>query len=108
MTVYFDELETRDPQQRERDLMARLPSLIQRAKEASGWARQLARIHAGAQRIDSSNTQAHPALITIPALARQHDFIVELAGRRPLRRGQAARRARALRSSRGTIGQAPR
>ena len=25
MTAYFDELETRDPQQRERDLMARLP-----------------------------------------------------------------------------------
>jgi len=47
MTVYFDELETRDPQQRERDLMARLPSLIQRAREAPGWARQLAQIHAG-------------------------------------------------------------
>ena len=47
MTAYFDELETRDPQQRERDLMARLPSLIERAKGAPGWARQLARIHAG-------------------------------------------------------------
>ena len=47
MTTYFDELETRDPQQRERELMARLPSLIERAKGAPGWARQLARIHAG-------------------------------------------------------------
>jgi len=47
MTVYFDELETRDPQQRERDLMARLPALIERAKGASGWARQLGPIHAG-------------------------------------------------------------
>ncbi len=47
MTAYFDELETRDPQQRERDLMARLPSLIERAKGAPGWARQLARIQAG-------------------------------------------------------------
>lgn len=70
--------------------------------------RRIPRIHASAQRIDSGNTQAHPALITIPALARQHDFIVELAGRRPLRRGQAACGARGLRSSRGTIGQAPR
>jgi phenylacetate-CoA ligase len=47
MTTYFDELETRDPQQRERELMARLPSLVERAKGAPGWARQLARIHAG-------------------------------------------------------------
>jgi phenylacetate-CoA ligase len=47
MTTYFDELETRDPQQRERALMARLPSLIERAKGAPGWARQLAQIHAG-------------------------------------------------------------
>ena len=47
MTTYFDELETRDPQQRERELMARLPSLIERAKGAPGWARPLARIHAG-------------------------------------------------------------
>jgi phenylacetate-CoA ligase len=47
MTVYFDELETRDPQQRERDLMARLPALIERAKGAPGWARQLGPIHAG-------------------------------------------------------------
>ncbi|MFL6718394.1 MAG: phenylacetate--CoA ligase family protein [Burkholderiaceae bacterium] len=47
MTTYFDQLETRDPQQRERALMARLPSLIERAKGAPGWARQLAQIHAG-------------------------------------------------------------
>jgi len=47
MTTYFDELETRDPQQRERELMARLPSLIQRAQGAPGWARQLRQIHAG-------------------------------------------------------------
>ncbi|WP_194715431.1 phenylacetate--CoA ligase family protein [Noviherbaspirillum soli] len=47
MTVYFDELETRDPQQRERDLMTRLPSLIERAKGAPGWARLLGHIDAG-------------------------------------------------------------
>lgn len=47
MTVYLDELETRDPQQRERDLMARLPLLIERAKGAPGWAKLLGQIHAG-------------------------------------------------------------
>lgn len=47
MSTYFDALETRDPQQRERDLMARLPQLIERAKSGSGWARRLYDVHAG-------------------------------------------------------------
>ncbi|MFS0756032.1 AMP-binding protein [Noviherbaspirillum sp. 1P10PC] len=47
MTAYFDALETRDPQQRERDLMTRLPSLVERAKGATGWARLLGDIDAG-------------------------------------------------------------
>jgi phenylacetate-CoA ligase len=38
----FDELEARDPEQRERDLMARLPGHIARALEAPGYARTLA------------------------------------------------------------------
>ena len=66
MTVYFDELETRDPQQRERDLMVRLPSLIQRAKEAPGWARQLAQIHAG-------DITSHAALAQLP-VTRKSDL----------------------------------
>jgi phenylacetate-CoA ligase len=37
----FDSLETRDPQTRERDLMARLPKLIAQAQTAPGWARIL-------------------------------------------------------------------
>jgi phenylacetate-CoA ligase len=41
MTDFFDSLETRDPQQRERDLMARLPHLVARAQTAPGWARIL-------------------------------------------------------------------
>jgi len=47
MTAYFDALETRDPQQRERDLMTRLPSLVERAKGAPGWTRLLGDIDAG-------------------------------------------------------------
>ena len=38
----LDALETRDPQERERDLMARLPQLVARAQGAPGWARILA------------------------------------------------------------------
>ncbi|HEY0847982.1 MAG TPA: AMP-binding protein [Noviherbaspirillum sp.] len=47
MTDYFDSLETRDPQQRERDLMARLPELVARAQTAPGWARILNGVNAG-------------------------------------------------------------
>jgi phenylacetate-CoA ligase len=38
MSNYFDELETRSPQDRERALMARLPRLVAHAQTAPGWA----------------------------------------------------------------------
>lgn len=38
MSNYFDELETRNPQDRERDLMTRLPRLVAHAQTAPGWA----------------------------------------------------------------------
>jgi phenylacetate-CoA ligase len=41
MADHLDTLETRDPQDRERDLMARLPQLISRAAAAPGWQRIL-------------------------------------------------------------------
>ena len=41
MSIYYDQRETRDPEQRETSLMAALPALIQRAKTAPGWARIL-------------------------------------------------------------------
>ena len=41
MADFLDSLETRDPQQRERELMAALPGLIERAQSAPGWARIL-------------------------------------------------------------------
>ena len=44
MSEFFDDLETRDPQARERDLFARLPAAIAHAMTAPGWARQLAGI----------------------------------------------------------------
>ena len=47
MSNYFDELETRNPQERERDLMARLPQLVAQAQTAPGWARILHGVTAG-------------------------------------------------------------
>lgn len=41
MADTYDSLETRDPEQRERSLMARLPGLVAAAQEAPGWARIL-------------------------------------------------------------------
>jgi phenylacetate-CoA ligase len=44
----LDHLETRDPQERERDLMRRLPVLVAQAQSAPGWARILHGIEAAA------------------------------------------------------------
>ena len=41
MTDFLDSLETRSPQERERELMARLPQLVARAQTAPGWGRIL-------------------------------------------------------------------
>jgi phenylacetate-CoA ligase len=46
MTDTFDALETRDPTIREQDLMSRLPTLIDHAQRASGWAHILTDVHA--------------------------------------------------------------
>ena len=48
MSDTLDALETRDPQEREQALMARLPQLVARAQTAPGWARILAGVDAGA------------------------------------------------------------
>jgi phenylacetate-CoA ligase len=46
MSDFLDSLEARDPQTRERDLMARLPQLIAQAQSAAGWARILDGVNA--------------------------------------------------------------
>jgi phenylacetate-CoA ligase len=43
----YDLLETRDPQVRERDLMAQLPKLVAHAQSTPGWARILGGVNAG-------------------------------------------------------------
>ena len=47
MSDTFDTLETREPQVRERDLMARLPELLAHAHTAPGWSRILRGVSAG-------------------------------------------------------------
>jgi phenylacetate-CoA ligase len=55
----LDDLETRDPGQRERDLMSRLPQLIARAQEAPGWARIL-------DGVDAAGVTSRAALAALP------------------------------------------
>src|SRR5687767_11479533 len=46
MSDHFDQLETRDPAERERDLMARLPGLVASALKAPGWVKHLSGVDA--------------------------------------------------------------
>jgi phenylacetate-CoA ligase len=62
----LDALETRDPAERERDLMARLPQLIARAQQAPGWARIL-------DGVDPRAVNSRAALAALP-LTRKADL----------------------------------
>jgi len=63
-SAHFDQLETRDPEQREIALFNMLPSLIQRAKElAPGWARHLADV-------DPREVTDRAALAKLPILRK--------------------------------------
>jgi phenylacetate-CoA ligase len=61
MRDYFDSLETRDPDERERDLLGRLPDLIALASSAPGWAAQLGGI-------DPNTITSRAALAKLPVL----------------------------------------
>ena len=69
MDDYFDSLETRDPEARERALLRRLPRLLARSIEgAPGWARHLAGIHPSA--VTSRARLAELPVLRKPDLAR--------------------------------------
>lgn len=59
MTDTLDSLEVRPPEQRERELMARLPHLVARAKAAAGWSRIL-------QDVNAADITSREALATLP------------------------------------------
>jgi phenylacetate-CoA ligase len=63
MSEYYDQLETRDPALRERDLMARLPALVAAALKAPGWAKHLAGV-------DAKNVTSREALAKLPVMRK--------------------------------------
>ena len=63
MPEFYDTLETRAPQAREGALLGRLPELISRARQAPGWAKQLAGV-------DAHRVTSRAALATLPVLRK--------------------------------------
>src|SRR5437868_4337461 len=61
MRDYFDSLETRDSDERERDLLGRLPDLTALALSAPGWAAQLSGL-------DPNTITSREALAKLPVL----------------------------------------
>ncbi|HEY1147744.1 MAG TPA: phenylacetate--CoA ligase family protein, partial [Pseudoduganella sp.] len=59
MADTLDSLETRPPEQRERELMARLPELVARAQTAPGWSRIL-------EGVDAASITSREALAKLP------------------------------------------
>jgi phenylacetate-CoA ligase len=64
---HYDELETRDPEARERELLGRLPDLIALALSAPGWGEQLAGVQPNA-------VTSRAALAALPVL-RKSDLL---------------------------------
>jgi phenylacetate-CoA ligase len=71
---FYDKLETRNPEMRERELLAALPEAAANAMRATGWARQLAGI-------DPKSVASRKALAALPVL-RKAD-LKELQQRNP-------------------------
>ncbi|MRX06935.1 AMP-binding protein [Pseudoduganella sp. FT25W] len=69
MTDTLDNLEARPPDQRERELMARLPQLVARAKAAAGWSRIL-------KDVNAADINSRAALATLPVTRKSdlHDL----------------------------------
>lgn len=75
--THFDQLETRDPAQRERAQFALLPDLIRRAMtQAAGWA---AHLHG----VDASSVTSRAALAQLPVL-RKSELLERQAANPPL------------------------
>src|SRR5215471_5501651 len=60
---YYDSLETRDPEEREREFFGRLPDFIALALSAPGWAKQLAIV-------DFYGLTSRAALARLPVLRK--------------------------------------
>ncbi len=69
---YFDALETRPPELRERELFARLPELVQHAQTAPGWARIL-------QGFDARAIDSRAALASLPVTRKSELMTLQQA-----------------------------
>ncbi len=74
--TFFDALETRDPEQRERDLMARLPQQIVHAKANTAWFGE------SLAAVDAAAVTSRAALAQLPVI-RKHELIELQKTRRP-------------------------
>ncbi len=63
MADHYDQLETRDPEARERDLLERLPGLVLAAMSAPGWAKHL-------QHVDPELVISRAALANLPVMRK--------------------------------------
>ena len=63
MADHYDQLETREPAARERDLLARLPALVAGAMKAPAWAAHLAGV-------DAKSVTSRAALAKLPVLRK--------------------------------------
>jgi len=84
MNTHFDALETRDPAERERDLIARLPEQLAHAKAHAPWFAEVLRD------VDPAAIKSRAALAQLPVL-RKHELI-ELQKRQPPFGGLVAER----------------
>jgi phenylacetate-CoA ligase len=75
MSEHFDALETRDPERRERELMAKLPAQVARAKAAPYFAESL-------KDIDAATVTSRAALAQLPVI-RKHRLIELQKAARP-------------------------
>src|SRR5215470_20413571 len=63
MTTHYDPLETRDPAEREADLVARLPGVLRKALAAPAYAERL-------KGIDPASVNSRAALARLPVLRK--------------------------------------
>jgi phenylacetate-CoA ligase len=74
MADHYDQLETRDPEQRERAQLNLLPDLLRKAMEAPGWAEHL-------KGVDAAAVTSRKALAALPLLKKS--ALKELQAKRP-------------------------
>jgi phenylacetate-CoA ligase len=72
VSTYYDSLETRDPAERERDLMERLPALLAVAMEAPGLAKHL-------QGADLRNVKSRETLARLPVFRKSQLPVLQKA-----------------------------